>query len=100
MYLLWFQSIDPGAIYRSNLANVHRAQRNDVEMWVKAGQDDGSVDRLVNRQRFAEQYCAAMAGIAYQWLANSEMPIEAMYRQLKVDLRERLKPRRKSRARG
>src|SRR5450631_4451160 len=71
MYLLWFQSIDPGAIYRSNLANVHRAQRNDVEIWVKAGQDDGSVDRSVNRQRFAEQYCAVMAGIAYQWLANS-----------------------------
>jgi AcrR family transcriptional regulator len=100
MYLLWFQSIDPGAIYRSNLAKVHRAQRNDVETWVKAGQDDGDVDRSVNRQRFAEQYCAAMAGIAYQWLANSEMPIEAMYRQLKVDVRERLKPRRKSRARA
>ena len=24
-----------------------------------------------------------MAGIAYQWLANAEMPIAAMYRQLR-----------------
>ena len=100
MYLLWFQSIDPGAIYRSNLANVHRAQRNDVEAWIKAGQEDGHVDPSVNRQRVAEQYCAAMAGIAYQWLANSEMPLADMYRQLKADIRERLKPRRKSRTRA
>lgn len=99
MYLLWFQSIDPGAVYRSNLSNVHRAQRNDVESWLKAGQDAGVVDRSIDRQRFAEQYCATMAGIAYQWLANSDMPIEAMYQHLKSDVRERLKPSRKSRTR-
>jgi hypothetical protein len=33
-----------------------------------------------------------MAGIAYQWLANSEMPLAAMYRQLKDDMRSRLQP--------
>jgi hypothetical protein len=93
MYLLWFQSIDPGAVFRSNLANVHRAQRRDVAEWIRAGQATGEVDPGVNRNRVAEQYCATMAGIAYQWLANPEMPIGAMYQQLKADVRSRLAPR-------
>ena len=94
MYLLWFQSIDPGAVFRSNLANVHRAQRRDVAEWIRAGQAGGDVDPAVNRNRVAEQYCATMAGIAYQWLANPEMPLGAMYQQLKADVRSRLAPRR------
>ncbi len=93
MYLLWFQSIDPGAVFRSNLANVHRAQRRDVAEWIRAGQAAGEVDPGVNRNRVAEQYCATMAGIAYQWLANPDMPIGAMYQQLKADVRSRLAPR-------
>ena len=97
MYLLWFQSIDPGAVYRSNLANVHRAQRRDVEAWIKAGQAQGEVDQSVNGHRLAEQYTATMAGIAYQWLANSEMPVGVMYRQLKADIRARLQPKRAAR---
>lgn len=92
MYLLWFQSIDPGAVFRSNLANVHRAQRRDVAEWIRAGQAAGAVSTSVNRNRVAEQYCATMAGIAYQWLANPEMPLGAMYNQLKADLRARLAP--------
>jgi diketogulonate reductase-like aldo/keto reductase len=90
MYLLWFQSIDPGAAYRSNLANVHRAQRRDVEAWIRAGQEAGEVARAVNPQRVAEQYCATIAGIAYQWLVNPQMPLAAMYRQLEKDMRARL----------
>ncbi|MFO1467444.1 MAG: helix-turn-helix domain-containing protein [Steroidobacteraceae bacterium] len=93
MYLLWFQSIDPGAVFRSNLANVHRAQRRDVAEWIRAGQAAGEVDPSVNRNRLAEQYCASMAGIAYQWLANPQMPLGAMYQQLKSDIRLRLAPR-------
>ena len=33
---------------------------------------------------------ASMAGIIYQWLANPEMPLTTMFRQLKSDLRARL----------
>jgi AcrR family transcriptional regulator len=90
MYLLWFQSIDPGAAYRANLANVHRAQRRDVEAWIRAGQEAGEVAKTVNPQRVAEQYCATIAGIAYQWLVNPEMPLTAMYRQLEKDMHARL----------
>jgi hypothetical protein len=31
-----------------------------------------------------------MAGIIYQWLANSKMPLSSMFRQLKADLKIRL----------
>jgi hypothetical protein len=46
--------------------------------------------------RVAEQYAASMAGIIYQWLANPEMPLSAMFRQLKSDLRARLERAPKS----
>jgi AcrR family transcriptional regulator len=90
MYLLWFLSIDPGADYRSNLANVHRAQRRDAAEWIRAGQRAGTVDPSIDPMRAAEQYCASMAGIIYQWLVNSRMPLTAMFEQLKVDLTARL----------
>jgi AcrR family transcriptional regulator len=90
MYLLWFLSIDPSAEYMSNIATVHKAQRRDVAQWVKAGQETGLVDPHVDPVRVAEQYAASMAGIVYQWLANSDMPLSAMFQQLKADLRARL----------
>jgi len=90
MYLLWFLSIDPSADYKSNIAIVHKAQRRDVAEWVKAGQTAGTVDPDLDPMRVAEQYAASMAGIIYQWLANSKMPLSSMFRQLKEDLKIRL----------
>jgi AcrR family transcriptional regulator len=90
MYLLWFLSIDPSADYKSNIASVHHAQRRDVAQWIRAGQSTGTVDKRVDPVRVAEQYVASMAGIIYQWLATPEMPLGAMFRQLKSDLRARL----------
>jgi AcrR family transcriptional regulator len=90
MYLLWFLSIDPSADYKSNIAIVHKAQRRDVAQWVEAGQTAGTVDPDLDPMRVAEQYAASMAGIIYQWLANSKMPLSSMFRQLKADLKIRL----------
>jgi AcrR family transcriptional regulator len=90
MSLLWFLSIDPSADYKSNIAIVHKAQRRDVAQWVKAGQTAGTVDPDLDPMRVAEQYAASMAGIIYQWLANSKMPLSSMFRQLKADLKIRL----------
>lgn len=89
MYLLWFLSIDAGADYKSNIATVHHAQRRDVARWIRAARSAGSIDRRVDPERVAEQYAASMAGLIYQWLANSEMPLSAMFGQLKSDLRAR-----------
>jgi len=90
MYLLWFLSIDPSADYKSNIAIVHKAQRRDVAQWIEAGQIAGIIDRDIDPMRVAEQYAASMAGIIYQWLANSKMPLTAMFKQLKEDLKIRL----------
>lgn len=90
MYILWFQSIDPAAVFHTDIAAVHRAQRRDVEQWVRAGQRAGTVVRTVNPRRVAEQYCASMAGIAYQWMANPDMPLAAMYGELKRSFRSQL----------
>lgn len=96
MYLLWFLSIDPSADYKSNIANVHHAQRRDVARWIRAGQAAGTVNAGADAERVAEQYAASMAGIIYQWLANPEMPLAAMFRQLKSDLRARLEKANRS----
>lgn len=90
MYLLWFLSIDPSADYKSNIAIVHKAQRRDVAQWIEAGQIAGIINRDIDPMRVAEQYAASMAGIIYQWLANSKMPLTAMFKQLKEDLKIRL----------
>ena len=87
MYLLWFYSIDPAAAFHWDIASVHRAQRRDVDAWVRAGQRAGQIPAAVSPQRVAEQYCASMAGIAYQWMGNPGMPLAAMYGELKRNLR-------------
>jgi AcrR family transcriptional regulator len=96
MYLLWFLSIDPSADYKSNIATVHHAQRRDVARWIRAGKSSGSIAEHVDPMRVAEQYAASMAGIIYQWLANPDMPLGTMFRQLKSDLRARLETTPKS----
>lgn len=92
MFMLWFLSIDLVTDYGPNIARVHRAQRRDVEGWIQAGQERGLIDPRVEATRIAEQYVASMAGIAYQWLVNAEMDLDAMYEELKRYLRVRLQP--------
>ena len=90
MYILWFQSIDPGAEYRANVAAVHRAQREDVVGWIQTGQRQGTVRADVEPLRVAEQYVAATAGMVYQWLVDPHVPLDSMFEQFKEDIRVRL----------
>jgi len=91
-YLLWFLSIDPGKDFESNLVNVHKAQRRDAAAWVRTGHKAGLVNTSVDPVRFAEQYCASMAGIVYQWLVCPELSLETMYGQLKANCVALLRP--------
>lgn len=100
MYLLSFQSIDPGAEYRPNVAEVHRRQRDTVARWIEAGRSRGSVDRAANPRRVAEFYCAAVAGIVFHWLVNPDFPVEAAVREMKTQLRMRLRPGKSVRSAG
>lgn len=90
MYLLWFTSIDPASEYRANVAHVHEVQRDDIRRWITLAQEAGRVPRAIEAERFAEQFCASMAGLVFQWLVNDRMPLEAMHEQLKRDVRLRL----------
>jgi AcrR family transcriptional regulator len=94
MYLLWFQSIDPGAEYRANVAAVHAAQRRDLEAWVTQGQSAGAIRRGVDSKRAATMLAASIAGLVFHWLVTPELPIADLHRQLKRDVNHLLAAKR------
>lgn len=100
MYLLSFQSIDPGAEYRPNVAEVHRRQRDTVTRWIEAGRARGSVRATVDPRRVAEYYCASVAGIVFHWLVNPEFAVESAVREMKSQLRLRLAAGRPGKPKG
>ena len=68
-YVLWFDSIGPDPELRQVIANVHARRQRDVEAWITSGIESGDIDTNVPVTSIAEQFCAAIIGIVYQWLA-------------------------------
>ena len=50
------------------IANVHERRRRDVERWITSGIEAGNVRTDANARTIAEQFCASIIGIVYQWL--------------------------------
>jgi len=94
MYLLSFQSIDPGAEYRPNVAEVHRRQRETVTRWVREGQARGLVARDADPERVAAYFCAAAVGLVFHWLVNPRFGLEQAVAEMKAELACRLRPGR------
>lgn len=69
-YILWFDSIGPDAELKRVIANIHERRRRDLEAWIKGGISQGSVHDGVDARAVAEQFCAAIIGIVYQWLVT------------------------------
>lgn len=86
MYLLWFQSIEPDAEYRPNVAEVHRQQREAVAAWVAEGQARGLVAPAASPRHVAEYFCAAGAGLVFHWLVNPEFPMTDAVNEMKAEL--------------
>jgi AcrR family transcriptional regulator len=86
MYLLWFQSIEPDAEYRPNVAEVHRQQRQAVAAWVAEGQARGLVAAAASPRHVAEYFCAAGAGLVFHWLVNPEFPMTDAVNEMKAEL--------------
>lgn len=86
MYLLWFQSIEPDAEYRPNVAEVHRQQREAVAAWVAEGQARGLVAAAASPRHVAEYFCAAGAGLVFHWLVNPEFPMTDAVNEMKAEL--------------
>lgn len=71
-YTLWFDSIGPDAQLKQVVAHIHERRRRDVAAWIEGGIADGSIARQVDVEGTAEQFCAAIIGIVYQWLVAPE----------------------------
>lgn len=67
-YILWFDSIGPDPALQRVIASVHERRRRDVEAWITAGIKSGNVRADADVRAVAEQFCASIIGIVYQWL--------------------------------
>lgn len=67
-YILWFDSIGPDPALKNVIANVHERRRRDVEAWITDGIEFGNVRADADVRAIAEQFCASIIGIVYQWL--------------------------------
>jgi AcrR family transcriptional regulator len=94
MYLLWYQSLDPAAEFRANIAAVHEAQRRDLAEWVRQGQTSGEIHAAIDAKRAAMMLAASIAGLVFHWLVTPKLPVADLYRQLNKDVTRLLTVRR------
>ena len=71
-YILWFDSIGPDADLKQVVAHIHERRRRDVAAWIEKGISAGSIGANVDIEGTAEQFCAAIIGIVYQWLVTPD----------------------------
>ena len=93
-YVLWFDSVGPDATLREVIAGVHERRRTDVEGWIQAGLGSGSIRTGVDVRAVAEQFCAAIIGIVYQWLVAplDRARVEELHAGLKHQMTQVLDP--------
>jgi len=72
LYILFYQSIGPGAEFKDKVAEVLVRQRADVRQWIEAGIAAGQIRSDIDPQRHAEQFVATIAGVTYQWLVSPD----------------------------
>ncbi|RVQ65267.1 TetR/AcrR family transcriptional regulator [Croceicoccus ponticola] len=68
MYILWFQSISSHDDARNHLSAYQAIYRRDVTHWVREGIERGEIDRNVDADCYAFQFCSFIFGTIYQWL--------------------------------
>lgn len=83
MYLLRYASIDPAAVYRTNVAKVHKAQQRDLQRWIMAGQARGELSARIDAALAAELFCAAVDGLVYRWLVRPNLPVDKLHALLR-----------------
>jgi AcrR family transcriptional regulator len=87
-YILWFDSVGPDAALKAVIAGIHERRRVDVEQWIRSGIDGGTIRADVDVRAVAEQFCAAIIGIVYQWLVSP--PDSGRVQQLHAGLKEHM----------
>ena len=71
-YILWFISIGPDLEFKQVIAHVHERRQEDVEAWIRRGVAVGKVRKDIDVRGIADQFCATIIGIVYQWLVAPE----------------------------
>ena len=87
-YILWFNSIGPDPELKEVIAHIHARRQHDVEAWIERGIADGCVRRDADVSATAQQFCAAIIGIVYQWLVDPDAhaAIHALHHGLKQQM--------------
>lgn len=95
MYILWYESLGHESEIRSRLADHHQVYREDATDWILRGIESGEIDKGVNAEQFAVQYCAFIFGTVYQWLVNADaLDLDALFDDYKANTEKLLKRRR------
>lgn len=88
VYAVFFQSSDPGADYRADVARSLAAQRSDLTRWFREARDTGEIPVLTDSSRIASHIHSSMLGIVYQWMMAPGLSTHELHRGLKELLRE------------
>jgi hypothetical protein len=67
---------------------VHERRQKDVEEWIRRGVAEGKVRNDVDVRGIADQFCAAIIGIVYQWLVAPDA--DDSIRQLHEGLKQQM----------
>lgn len=68
-YNLWFESVNAGSELSAIIGNIHKRRHQDMVHWISAAPAI-SMKNKNNADAIAAQFCAAVIGIVYYWLAN------------------------------
>jgi AcrR family transcriptional regulator len=93
-YLILFNSLDPGAVDRMNIARVIVAQRRDVARWIREAVEDSESSSEVDPDLEAASVLSTMLGIILQSLMDPSVSPKKLSAKLKAEIASRLSPRR------
>lgn len=68
-YILWFESVTPHSQLNRVIGHIHQRRYCDVLAWIEAERRHTG-QRGLEARAIASQFCAAIIGIVYYWLAN------------------------------
>jgi AcrR family transcriptional regulator len=83
LYAIFFQSSDPSAEYRVDVARTVTAQRRDLANWLREAREAGEILPGANPARIAGQVLSSMIGIVYQWIMDPAASASELHRDLK-----------------
>lgn len=68
-YTLWFESVNAGSELSAIIGNIHNRRHQDMVNWIVTAPEINQKTKQ-HADAIAAQFCAAVIGIVYYWLAN------------------------------